>query len=708
MKFESLGAEEKKMIKHVEKNNIFVLETKSFHYVLGIDGEGFNRHIHWGEKCDVNDYEFEAVHGISSNDPALNGIKQEITPFGSTMYRECDIKARFEDGCREIFLVYKGFEQNGDTLKLRFEDEYYPLGVTLCYEVFEEYDIIKRYVTLTNTGNDDIVFERIFSAEFTLPSSEPYTFRNTNGTYGSEFLESDTLLNGGDLVFETRKGGSTHNNSPYFIAYQNADERGGDVFFATLAFSGNFKVSASRDAYSITRVSVGMNDFDFSHTLKPSASFDTPPVYCGKANGFGEMSRNMNRFCVDKLLPKQFNKKPLPVLYNSWEATYFDVNTVHQSALAKTAASIGVELFVMDDGWFGKRNNDLAGLGDWYVNKEKFPNGLDELIENVNAQGMDFGLWVEPEMVNPDSDLYRAHPDWVYHFEHRHADELRNQLVLNMTRDDVREYIFGRLDELLEKHNIKYIKWDMNRPFSQVGAENLENPQMYSYLHIMAVYGIVDELKKRHPQVQFESCASGGGRCDLGALSHFDQIWTSDNTDAVDRMTIQRGYSMLRPTKAMRAWVTDTTGLNKPCSLDFRFNVAMQGALGIGGNLTKYSGEDLEICRKNISFYKSVRDLVQFGDLYRISDALTEEILCNEYVSRDKNRAVVFIAAKGTRFYKKQDEFRLAGLDENKKYKFTLDGEEHIKGGAYLMNIGISMYVRCADYNRTIIFEAVK
>ena len=298
------------MIKHVEKNKIFVLETKSFHYVLGIDGEGFNRHIHWGEKCDVNDYEFEAVHGISSNDPVLNEIKQEITPFGSTMYRECDIKAKFADGCREIFLVYKGFEQDGDTQKLHFEDEYYPLGVTLCYEVFEEYDIIKRYVTLTNTGSDDIVFERIFSAEFTLPSSEPYTFRNTNGTYGSEFLESDTLLNGGDLVFETRKGGSNHNNSPYFIAYQNADERGGDVFFATLAFSGNFKVSASRDAYSITRVSVGMNDFDFSHTLKPSASFDTPPVYCGKANGFGEMSRNMNRFCVDKLLPKQFNKKP--------------------------------------------------------------------------------------------------------------------------------------------------------------------------------------------------------------------------------------------------------------------------------------------------------------------------------------------------------------------------------------------------------------
>ncbi len=693
------------MIKNIEKNNIFVIETKSFHYVFGIDGEGFNRHIHWGEKCGVNDYGFEAVHGISSNDPALNEIKQEITPFGSTMYRECDITARFADGCREIFLVYRGSEQDGNTLKLHFEDEYYPLGVTLCYEVFEEYDIIKRYVTLENKGTEDIVFDRIFSAEFSLPSEKPYTFRNTNGTYGSEFSVSDTTLDGGSLVFETRKGASNHNNSPYFIAYQNADERGGDVYFASLAYSGNFKVSASRDAYSITRVSVGMNDFDFSHTLKPNSAFDTPPVYCGKANGFGEMSRNMNRFCVDLLLPKQFAAKPLPVLYNSWEATYFDVNTAHQSALAKIAADIGVELFVMDDGWFGKRNNDFAGLGDWYVNKEKFPNGLDELIKNVNALGMDFGLWVEPEMVNPDSDLYRAHPDWVYHFEHRHADELRNQLVLNMTRDDVREHILGRLDELLENHNIKYIKWDMNRPFSQVGAENLENPQMYSYLHTAAVYGIADELKKRHPQVQFESCASGGGRCDLGALSHFDQIWTSDNTDAVDRMAIQRGYSMLRPIKAMRAWVTDTTGLNKPCSLDFRFNVAMQGALGIGGNLTKYSEEDLEICRRNIELYKSVRDLVQFGDLYRLSSEEENGILCNEYLSRDKKEGVVFIAAKGTRFYKRQNELRLAGLDANGRYRLTVDGVEMIKGGAYLMNIGISMYIRGADYNKVILIE---
>lgn len=695
------------MIKYNEKNNIFILETKNTHYVFGVDEEGYNRHIHWGNKCNYGDYEFVHANGENSNNTVQDEIRQEITPFGSTMYRECDIKAEFADGCREISMHYDSFVLEKNILKVIFKDDYYPLQIILNYEVYDEYDIIKRYITLKNTGNDNIVFERIFSAEFSLPSVKPYTFINTNGAWGSEFLQTNTVLDGGSIIYENRRGASNHNNSPYFIAHQNANENSGDVYFASLAYSGNFKVSASRDVYSITRISIGMNDFDFSHTLKPGETFDSPLVYCGRANGFGEMSRNMNRFSIDFLLPKSFNDKPLPVLYNSWEATEFNIDVSQQTALAELAADIGVELFVMDDGWFGKRNNDRAGLGDWYVNKEKFPNGIDELIDNVNKLGMDFGIWVEPEMVNPDSDLYRTHPDWAYHFEHRNADELRHQLVLNMTRGDVQNYIFECLDNLLANHNIKYIKWDMNRPFSQVGAENLENAKMYSYLHTMAVYKIVDELKKRHPQVQFESCASGGGRCDLGAISHYDQVWTSDNTDAIDRMTIQKEYSLLHPVKTMRAWVTDICGINKPCSLDFRFNIAMQGSLGIGGNLIKYSAEDLEICKKNIDFYKSVRNIVQFGNLYRILDIEDGEVLCNEYVSTDKNESVVFIAANATRFFKKKFNLHFAGLDENKTYSFSLNGDEYVKGGAYLMNVGVPIYVRGADYNRAIIIKAI-
>lgn len=696
------------MIFYLKENRIFVLETENTHYVFGIDSAGYNRHLHWGAKCDPADYAFTEIGDENSNHSMLDEYRQELTPFGSTVYRTCDLKAQFADGCREVALRYTGYRLEDDTLRVAFEDAYYPLQVRLGYRVYPGLDIIKRWVEVENTGSAPISFERLFSAGFSLPGMDPYTFENTNGAWGGEFLPCRTVLDGGNLVYESHRGASNHNQSPYFIAHRGATETRGAVYFGSLAYSGNFKVIAGRDLYGITRVSLGMNDFDFSHTLEPGAHFETPPVYCGKTEGLGEMSRQMNRFCLEHLLPSRFRAETLPVLYNSWEATEFNVNVADQTRLAEIAAGIGVELFVMDDGWFGARNNDRAGLGDWIVNPAKFPGGLDELIGNVNALGMDFGLWVEPEMVNPDSDLYRAHPDWTYHFPHRYADELRHQLVLNMTRSDVQAYILDCLDRLLTDHNIRYIKWDMNRPFSQVGAENLADPKMYSYLHTMAVYRIVDELKRRHPAVQFESCASGGGRCDLGAISHFDQVWTSDNTDGIDRMTIQKGYSMLHPIKTMRAWVTDIAGINKPCSLDFRFHIAMQGALGLGGNLEKYSPEELEICRRNVTLYKEIRPLVQFGDLYRILDADRDEVLCNQYVSRDKMQAVLFLSARGTRFFKKKMNLRFAGLAPDRAYAFTLDGVAYKKGGAFLMEVGLPVYVRGADYNQIVRLTAVE
>lgn len=696
------------MIYYLEENRIFVLETESTHYVFGIDPAGYNRHLHWGAKCDPADYAFTEIGDENSNHSMLDEYRQELTPFGSTVYRTCDLKAQFADGCREVALRYTGYRLEDDTLRVAFADAYYPLQVRLGYRVYPGLDIIKRWVEVENTGSAPISFERLFSAGLSLPGMDPYTFENTNGAWGGEFLPCRTVLDGGNLVYESHRGASNHNQSPYFIAHRGATETRGAVCFGSLAYSGNFKVIAGRDLYGITRVSLGMNDFDFSYTLEPGARFETPPVYCGKTEGLGEMSRQMNRFCLEHLLPSGFRAEPLPVLYNSWEATEFNVNVADQTRLAEIAAKIGVELFVMDDGWFGARNNDRAGLGDWFVNPEKFPGGLDELIGNVNALGMDFGLWVEPEMVNPDSDLYRAHPDWTYHFPHHHADELRHQLVLNMTRSDVQAYILDCLDRLLTDHNIRYIKWDMNRPFSQVGAENLADPKMYSYLHTMAVYRIVDELKRRHPAVQFESCASGGGRCDLGAISHFDQVWTSDNTDGIDRMTIQKGYSMLHPIKTMRAWVTDIAGINKPCSLDFRFHIAMQGALGLGGNLEKYSPEELEICHRNVALYKEIRPLVQFGDLYRILDADRDEVLCNQYVSRDKMQAVLFLSARGTRFFKKKMNLRFAGLAPDRAYAFTLDGVAYKKGGAFLMEVGLPVYVRGADYNQIVRLTAVE
>ena len=474
-----------------------------------------------------------------------------------------------------------------------------------------------------------------------------------------------------------------------------------------LEYSGNFKIEASRDLFGKTRVGIGMNDFDFEYELKGGELFETPKIHFGLTEGFGEMSRQLNRFAIKRIFPEIFADKALPVLFNSWEATWFDVNTAHQTLLAQKAAEVGVELFVMDDGWFGKRNDDHAGLGDWFVNREKFPNGLDELINNVNSFGMDFGLWVEPEMVNPDSDLYRAHPDWAYHYDTRTSSELRNQLVLNMTKPEVQSYIYNCINDLLTKHNIKYIKWDMNRPFSETGCENLEYPKMVWYLHTKAVYDLVDRLKAEHPEVQFECCSSGGGRADWGAFRHFDMIWTSDNTDAIDRLAIQNGYLLTRPTEAMRAWVTDTEGYNRNTPLEFRFHVAMRGSLSLGGNMLKYSESDMALAKEQIAFYKSFRDIVQFGDLYRLLNLDEDEISADIYVNESKSKAVLFIAAVNTRCFKKSAPLYIDGLDENKKYSFELNGKTIIKSGAYLKNVGIDIEVREQYYNKIIIINEV-
>lgn len=688
------------------ENNIFVLETKNTQYVLGIDKNGYNRHIHWGRKCPVSDFLSTDIWDENSNHTELDMAKQEYTVFGGTMYRESDLKVQFPDGCREIELEFVDAKIGSNKLTVTFKDKVYSLEIALKYSVNDDDDIITRWAEIKNSGTDTIFIDRMFSAELTLPSVEPYTFKNTNGSWGGEFVETESQLQGGALVFDSKRGTSGHNQSPYFIAHQNATETSGDVYFGTLAYSGNFKVLCSRDLFYTTRISLGLNDHDFKYALKGNETFITPKVFCGYSWGFGEMSRQMNRFAINNVLPKQFNDKILPVLYNSWEATEFDVNCEHQTALAKLASEMGVELFVMDDGWFGERNNDRAGLGDWFVNETKFPNGIDELIKNVNDLGMDFGLWFEPEMVNPDSDLFRKHPEWAYHYDTRTAHTLRHQLVLNMTRKDVQDYIFERMDTMLTDHNIKYIKWDMNRPFSETGAENLEIPQELWYRHTQAVYDIVDRLKEKHPDVAIESCASGGGRSDYGALLHFDQVWTSDNTDSVDRMMIQKWFTYLRPTKVMRAWVTDVNWYNTPTTLDFRFNIAMQGSLGVGGNLTKYSKEDLEIGKRNVALYKEIRHLVQFGDLYRILEAQKDEILFNLYVAEDKSEAVAFIASNGTGFMKKAIPLKFQGLDDDKIYSLTVDGKEYKKSGAYLKNVGIPSTIRGMNYNRIIKIKA--
>lgn len=680
---------------------IFVIETKNTHYVLGAGEDGLLRSIHHGKKA--SDYKAILTRECNSNHSALDYTKQEYTVFGGTMYRNCAFKCTYADGCRDSVFTLADARHDDNELVLTLIDEAYNVEIKLEYRYSTDSDIIARRAIVINNSGNTITLNKLMSAEINLPSHKPYYAINPNGSWGGEFQQETTLVKNGILTYESRKGTAGHTNSPFVVLHQGASEDNGDVYFAALGYGGSFKVEIQRDFEGVTRAMLGMSDFDFSYTLHDGEQIATPWLYLGYANGFAEMSNMMNKYAVENILPKSFAKKPLPVLYNSWEATWFDVSAEGQLKLARLAKEIGCELFVMDDGWFGQRKNDWAGLGDWYVNKEKFPNGLGELISGVNELGMDFGLWFEPEMVQEDSDLYRAHPDWIYHYPKREKSELRHQLVLNLTMPEVKQFVFDCMDKMLAEYNIRYIKWDMNRPFSEIGCANLENPQELWYRHTMAVYDIADKLKEKYPYLQLEACSSGGGRAELGAMGHFDMVWTSDNTDAVDRLDIQRGYSLIYPIKCMRAWVTDSNAGSRPVSLDFRFNVSMQGSLSIGANLLKYSEDDLAKAKKYIAQYKEIRNTVQFGDLYRIASYTDDGFYATQYVNDDKSESVLFICSNANNFFNTQfKSYRLKGLDESKTY--IINGEE--MSGATLMNVDTEIRLGSPLESRIITIKA--
>ena len=379
------------------------------------------------------------------------------------------------------------------------------------------------------------------------------------------------------------------------------------------------------------------------------------------------------------------------MLYNSWEATGFAVSEDGQGRLAELAAQIGVECFVVDDGWFAGRNNDRAGLGDWTPDPVKFPRGLTPLIGRVQALGMRFGLWVEPEMVNPDSDLYRAHPDWVYHFANRARTQRRNQLVLNLARPDVADWVFRTLDGLLSANDIGFVKWDMNRPFAEPGwpEQAGRNPERIWTEHVRNLYAILDGLRAAHPGTDFESCSGGGGRVDLGILGRVQQVWTSDNTDAWDRVAIQEGFTQVYPAQVMAAWVTDSpnflTGRRLP--LSFRFHVAMAGALGIGGDLLRWDAAELAEAARLVAVYKEIRPVIQRGSLYRVASARTDPVGASEYLSADGSEVVVLCWWGPGQLGGQLFRLRLAGLDPDARYTDADTGAEHL--GAALMNVGL-------------------
>lgn len=690
---------------------------------MGINQSQGIQHLYWGEKVPAEDcapllkpYDFPFNTNAEKE-------REEFSPWGGMFFAEPSLKVMFHDGVRDLKMICSGHTirekqpESGETggnnsfdeLVIHMQDVKYGLRVSLFYRVAEDLDLIERHCSITNTGEAPILIENAASAVWNLSGAEARNYRLTHaaGKWGCENQLRRDLLSEGKKILESRQGFTSPTFNPWFaIDDGTAGETHGPVWFGALAWSGNWKITVEKTIFNRVRVVGGVNDFDFQWELKSGETFETP-VFTGgyTSGGFGEMSRKLHQYQLAHVLPGPHAGKPTKILYNSWEATFFDVNEEEQMKLAQKAAEIGVELFVVDDGWFGTRNSDRSGLGDWTVNRKKFPSGLAPLIEHVNGLGMDFGIWVEPEMVNPDSELYKAHPDWVYQFPGREGSLGRNQLVLNLARDEVKAYILDFMTDLLEKNNIAFIKWDMNRSFSECGwMEVPRSKQREIWVrHIRNLYQIWHTLRQRFPEVMFESCSGGGGRIDLGIMHYADQFWTSDNTDAFDRLKIQYGYSYVYAPKAMMCWVTESpNSMNeRKLSLTYRFHSAMTGSLGIGANLNHWNDEEkAEACRL-ISQYKEIRHIIQFGSVFRLLPPNDGNICAVQYVGEDKKESILFVFNHSQQFGETDLRIRLQGLDKNKKYEIGSPADFTMTGSG-LMNLGLPVQLK-GDFSSALI-----
>lgn len=627
----------------------------------------------------------------------FSGSVRDLRP----RYVSHEILADAEPGFAPQHGRRRSIESPRETLCLVLKDDIYAFEIRLFFRVNPDQDIVERWTEATNLTAQPVQIERLDFGCLAVPvNTTALTY--FSGSWAREFGATHQALTQG--VFSLEQGGlnTGHMHNPFFLLHApgRATEDGGTVWFGALAFSGNWSLRFEHLPNGQTRVFGGYGSYDFGLTLEPGASHRTPAMIIGcTGGGVGEASRQLHRFARQRVLP-QSARALRPVLYNSWEATFFDVTEAGQRALATAAASLGVELFCVDDGWFGTRANDSSGLGDWTARPEAFPSGLRPLADHVRALGMLFGLWVEPEMVNPDSELYRAHPDWVLHYPGRPRSECRNQLILDFGRPEVVGHILGCLDRLVTEVGVQFFKWDMNRYASEPGS--VVGRDIWR-AHVEGLYRIMDELRSRHPDLDIQTCSGGGGRVDLGILGRCDQAWASDNTDALTRTFIQDGFSLAYPLRAMECWVTDETNYltKRTTGIDLRFDVAMRGVLGIGTPLTELDETELAEYRAHIAFYKMIRPTVQTGDLFRLETAADRGVSAWLIVSQDQSQAVFSSITTDNPVGCLRGPFVLRGLRADARYRVS-DRQGPIADfpGAQLMALGLP------DYSRNVGFGA--
>lgn len=649
---------------------------------------------------------FEGDHTSS-----LEHIKQEYPSYGSTDYRYPAHMITNKLGSKITNFQFKGFEiidgkpgidglpsvyvednSEAQTLEITLFDKILGCELVLSYTIYEERNVICRNAKFNNVGDEVIYLDNAMSASIDLPDDN-YEMIHLAGAWAREaHVQTRRLSKGVQSIYSSR-GASSHVHNPFFaLKRPDTSEHQGEVYGFSLIYSGNFLGQVEVDTYDVTRVMMGINPFQFKWRLKPTESFQTPEcvmVYASK--GLNDMSQTYHEIYRSRLVRGYWRDKIRPILINNWEATYFDFNEEKVMTIAETANELGIELFVLDDGWFGERHSDNSSLGDWFENKEKLPNGMEGLAKKITNLGMKFGLWFEPEMICKDTKLFQDHPDWIIKTPNRNASHGRNQFVLDFSRDEVVEHIFTLMDKILEKSDISYIKWDMNRYITEPYSLDLEIDQQGEFFHryILGVYKLYEKLIDKYPEILFESCAGGGGRFDPGMLYYAPQAWTSDDTDAVERLKIQYGTSMVYPLYSMGAHVSEVPNhqVGRITSIESRANVAYFGTFGYEMDITKLDDVERGQIKEQVAFFKEKRKLIRDGKFYRLLSPFESNEVSWMVVSEDQKEAIVgyykVLSKPNDKYYR----IKLVGLDPKRLY--FINERETLHYGDELMNVGI-------------------
>lgn len=707
-----------------EKDRSFRLDANNTSYMMKYTEEGYLCHVYFGAKVPDDDLGYLLRFDESPLTPLENNRDRatflDTTPFeyscfGIGDYREAAFKILDDKGMTAADLRYKSHkiykgkpalegmpatfatDSSGcDTLEITLEDKPLGLEVVLVYTAFDKLDVITRSVRVNNVGSRSVQLTRVLSTCIDF-DTDKFDMITLNGSWARERAVERCRLHHGKQLIDSIKGESSHQNNPFVaLCDNNADEDRGEVFGFNFVYSGNFFAQAEVTQHKKTRFVMGINPLDFTWLLEAGESFTAPEVVMVHSDeGLGKMSRTFHDLYRENLIRGEYKDKRRPILINNWEATYFNFDTEKLISIAREASKLGIEMLVMDDGWFGHRDSDNSSLGDWFVYEKKLQGGLKYLVDEVNKLGMKFGIWFEPEMISPDSELYKAHPDWAIQIEGRPLTMSREQYVLDYSNKEVRDYIYGLMRKILDSANIEYIKWDMNRQFTEIGSNFLPANRQRELWHryVLGVYDVMNRLTTDYPHLLLENCSGGGARFDPGMLYYSPQIWCSDDTDAIERLKIQHGTSMCYPCSAMGAHVSDcpnhTVGRNTPFKT--RGHVAMVGTFGYELDVTRIPQEDRDAIPAQIEEFNKFNTLVRTGDHYRIGNMFEDNTWdAWMFVSKDKTDALFEFVQVLARPNERSRRIKLKGLDPDAYYYEESEPDKKISGAA-LMNAGINI-----------------